>query len=53
MAVTWREAPVKERKKCEECGKTFKPGKYWQRFCSAACQMRNWAKRHPRVKTPE
>jgi len=29
--------------KCEECGKIFTPKREWQRFCSSACRLSNWA----------
>lgn len=45
--------------RCEECGgliykkrKQAKRGPQKPRFCSTACENRNWVKRHPRTKVP-
>jgi hypothetical protein len=34
----------------EGCGRAFRPGREWQRFCSTTCRYRAWDLDHPRVR---
>jgi hypothetical protein len=46
-----RERDPKQRQ-ClyEECGRTFRPTREWQRFCSTRCRYRMWNEENPRVR---
>jgi endogenous inhibitor of DNA gyrase (YacG/DUF329 family) len=34
---------------CEECGKPFRPGTTWSRFCGDRCRLEAWSLNHIRV----
>jgi len=38
--------PVKVWRKCELCGRRFKKGPYWKKFCTEDCRITAyWAKK--------
>lgn len=47
-------APREALVKCahQECTRTFRPRRPWQRFCGAACRYADWDLKHPRRPTP-
>lgn len=34
----------------DQCLEKFTPNRYWQKFCSSSCRMRDWEEKHPRTK---
>ena len=34
---------------CQECKTKSPQNRKWQKFCSAKCKLKSWARSHPRI----
>ena len=42
--------PAHNFRECEECGESFKPLQWFQRFCNPACRLKAWRKKKQEAK---
>ena len=35
--------------KCGNCGTSFTPTRWWQKFCGSSCRFESWEKSNPRT----